>query len=396
MSESLIPYARQWIEDDDIEAVLTALRSPYLTTGPFVERFEDALAGYVGARHAVAMNSGTSALYSTLTCLGIGSGDEVIVPTLTFVATASAVLHTGARPVFADVESDTLLVDPEDVESRITSRTRAVIAVDYAGQPCDYDRLRTLCQKHGLALIADACHSLGASYRGRKAGSLADATVFSFHPVKPLTTGEGGAVTTDDPALAERLRRFRNHGIDRTWRERSAEDDFAYDVEEPGWNFRITDLQCALGLSQLRRCDEGRRRRERLVKIYSRELTPLSWILLPAIRDDAESSHHLFVALVDFAACGVKRSHVMEELARAGIGTNVHYRPAHLLSLMRKRLGTGYGLCPVAEKLYERLLSLPLYVGLEEEGVIEISRRLIQAVSRKPVHSESASAAHEA
>ncbi|HRR56836.1 MAG TPA: aminotransferase class I/II-fold pyridoxal phosphate-dependent enzyme, partial [Acidobacteriota bacterium] len=242
MPESLLPYARQWIEEEDVEAVVAALRSPLLTTGPLVERFEEALAAYVGAHHAVAVNSGTSALYSVLACLGIGPGDDVIVPTLTFVATASAVLHTGARPVFADIDPDTLLVDPDDVAAKVTSKTRAVIAVDYAGQPCDYDRLRRLCERHRLALIADACHSLGASYRGRKVGVLADASVLSFHAVKPITTGEGGAVTTDDATLAERLRRFRNHGIDRSWRERRAEDDLAYDVVELGWNFRIADF----------------------------------------------------------------------------------------------------------------------------------------------------------
>lgn len=395
MPESLLPYARQWIEEEDVEAVVAALRSPLLTTGPLVERFEEALAAYVGAHHAVAVNSGTSALYSVLACLGIGPGDDVIVPTLTFVATASAVLHTGARPVFADIDADTLLVDPDDVAAKVTSKTRAVIAVDYAGQPCDYDRLRRLCERHRLALIADACHSLGASYRGRKVGVLADASVLSFHAVKPITTGEGGAVTTDDATLAERLRRFRNHGIDRSWRERRAEDDLAYDVVELGWNFRIADFQCALGLSQLRRCDEGVRKRERLAKLYSRELGPIPWVRLPAIREDVVSSHHLFVPLVDFAGCGLRRSEVMEELARAGIGTNVHYRPVHLLSAMRERLGTGHGLCPVAERLYERLLSLPLYAGLEQEQVSIVSRKVIETLSRNPVSWETGPAVRE-
>lgn len=392
MPEAVLPYARQWIEEEDVEAVATALRSPLLTTGPLVEQFEAALAGYVGTRHAVAVNSGTSALYSVLACLGIGPGDEVIVPTLTFVATASAVLHTGARPVFADIDPNTLLVDPDDVAAKVSPRTRAVVAVDYAGQPCDYDRLRRLCTRYSLVLVADACHSLGASYRGRKAGSLADASVFSFHAVKPITMGEGGAVTTDDGTLAERLRRFRNHGIDRGWRERRPEDDQVYDVVELGWNFRITDFQCALGLSQLRRCDEGRRQRERLAKLYAQDLGPTPWVRLPVLREEVVSSHHLFVALVDFAGCGRRRSEVMEVLARAGIGTNVHYRPVHLLSAIRARLGTGAGLCPVAEKLAEQLLSLPLYAGLEPEEVGAISRRLIETLSGNSLSCETGAA----
>ena len=253
MADSFIPYGRQVIEEEDIAAVAEVLRSDWLTTGPMVDRFEQAFAAQVGARFAVANSNGTAALHLCMLAAGIGSGDEVIVAALTFVASANCARYLGATVVFADVRADTLTIDVAHVESLITPRTRAIVAVDYGGLPADLDELTGLAQRHGLMLVEDASHSPGADYRGRKVGSIAHLTSFSFHPVKHLTTGEGGMVTTNDAGLYERLRRFRNHGIDSDHRQREREGTWRYDMVDLGFNYRLNDIQCALGLSQLRR-----------------------------------------------------------------------------------------------------------------------------------------------
>ena len=238
-----LPYGRQWLDEDDIAAVGEVLHSDWLTTGPKVGDFEQAFAGFVGAKEAVTVCNGTAALHAAMYAVGIGPGDEVIVPPMTFAATANCVVFQGGTPIFADVNSDTLLLDPAQVESRITPRTKAVIAVDYTGQPCDYDALRTIADRHGLTLVADACHALGASYKGRPVGSLADLSTFSFHPVKHITTGEGGMITTGDPELARRMRVFRNHGITTDHRQREKQGSWFYEMVDLGYNYRLTDVQ---------------------------------------------------------------------------------------------------------------------------------------------------------
>jgi perosamine synthetase len=369
----MIPYGRQTIDTEDVRAVAEVLRSDWLTTGPAVEQFERAIAEFTGARHAVAVSSGTAALHAAVHALGIGPGDEVIVPPITFAATANAVVFEGGTPVFADVDPDTLLLDPAEVERKITPRTKAMIPVDYAGQPCDYDCLRAVTDRHGIALIADACHSLGAEYKGRRSGSLADMTAFSFHPVKHITTGEGGMVTTDDDELAARLRRFRNHGISTDHRQRAKAGSWFYEMEELGYNYRISDFQCALGTSQLHKLPGWIARRRRIAAAYDAALAACSWRPL-AVRPDVCHAWHLYVVQVS-----ADRAAAFGALRTAGIGVNVHYVPVHLHPFYRRRFGTGPGLCPRAEHAYERLLSLPMYPamrGAEVEAVIAAIRRL--------------------
>jgi perosamine synthetase len=361
----MIPYGRQSIDDEDVKAVAEVLRSDWLTTGPAVERFERAIADFTGARHAVAVSSGTAALHAAVQALDIGPGDEVIVPPMTFVATANAVVFQGGTPVFADVDPGTLLLDPAEVERTITPRTKAVIAVDYAGQPCDYDRLRAITDRHGLALVADACHALGAEYKGCRSGTLASLSAFSFHPVKHITTGEGGMVTTDDAGLAQRLRCFRNHGIGTDHRQRSEAGSWYYEMEELGYNYRLSDIQCGLGTSQLRKLPGWIARRREIAAAYdtafeSLPLTPLD------VRPEISHARHLYVVKV---AKEVDRNAVFQELRGAGIGVNVHYIPVHLHPFYRRRFGTGPGLCPQAERAYERLLSLPLYPRMQNADV---------------------------
>lgn len=369
----MIPYGRQSIDDADLRAVAEVLRSDWLTTGPVVERFEQAVAQFTGARYAVAVSSGTAALHAAVHALKIGPGDEVIVPPITFAATANAVVFQGATPVFADVDPCALLLDPAEVEGKITRRTRAIIAVDYAGQPCDYDCLRAIARRHGLALLADACHALGAEYKGKRAGALADLSVFSFHPVKHITTGEGGMVTTDDAALAERMRSFRNHGISTDHRQRSEAGSWFYEMEDLGYNYRLSDIQSALGMSQLSKLPVWLARRSEIAAAYDTALTRLPWKPL-ALRHGVRHAWHLYVVQVPHNRAGIFRV-----LREGGIGANVHYLPVYLHPFYRRRFGTGRGLCPVAERAYERVLSLPIYPSMSDkdvETVIEAVQRL--------------------
>lgn len=368
----MIPYGKQLIDEADIAAVVEALRSDWLTTGPAVAGFEKAFGDLVGAREAVAVSSGTAALHSAAFALGIGPGDEVIVPAMTFAASANCVAFQGGTLVFADVDSGTLLLDPVDAESRITARTRAIIAVDYAGQPCDYDALQAIADRRGIALLADACHSLGGAYRGRPVGTLARLSAFSLHPVKHITTGEGGMVTTDDPELAGRMRIFRNHGITTDHRQRERQGSWFYEMEFLGYNYRLTDFQCALGTSQLRKLLGWITRRKEIAAIYDSAFAGIPAVEPLAVRADVSHAYHLYVIRLDPGALRAGRADIFTALRTAGIGVNVHYIPVHLHPYYRRRFGTRSGMCPVAEAAYERILSLPMYPGMSDADVSEV------------------------
>ena len=473
-----IPYARQWIDEEDIQAVVEVLHSDWLTTGPKVAEFEKAFINFVGAKEAVAVNNGTAALHAAMYAIGIGLGDEVILSPMTFVATANAMVFQGGTPVFADVDPDTLLIDPTKLGEKITKRTKAIVAVDYAGQPCDYDALREIAERHSLILVADACHSLGAEYKGRNVGTLADLTVFSFHPVKHITTGEGGMVVTDNTELANRMRMFRNHGITRNpemftparqtlggvhpcpprlYQDRrgspltetqqttdngqrikdnnfqqatvngqrsTVNEQWYYEMQDFGYNYRITDIQCALGLSQLKKLPEFLRRRCEIAAKYDEALADIPGIEPLGLRSDvmpakhlakhqttsdihsssdamrhvypveslpngirspfhrgeghstgaprsmpSKHAYHLYVIKVDFKALEIDRTTVFQSLREKGIGVNVHYIPVHLHPFYRKKYHTGLGLCPVAEAGYEQIISLPMFPAMTDPDI---------------------------
>jgi perosamine synthetase len=374
----LLPYGRQSIDESDVAAVVAALRSDFLTTGPRVAAFERAFAERHASHHAVAVSNGTAALHITMAAFGFGPGDEVLVTPLTFAASANAVLYVGATPKFVDVEADTLLLDPVKVRAAITPRTRAIVAVDYAGHPADYDSLSAIASQHGLKLIADACHATGATYRGRSVGTLADASCFSFHPVKTITTGEGGLVTTADPAFAGKLRRLRHHGIDIDANTRSAMGSWVYEMVELGWNYRLTDVQCALGSSQLERLDGWLSRRRAIAAEYDRAFMNLELARPLAARDHVEHGRHLYVLQLAHEQLRGGRASVFAALRAEGIGVNVHYLPVHLHPYYRQTLGTGPGLCPVAEQAYEGLVSLPLFPAMTDADVADV----VAAVSK--------------
>ena len=370
--ERRLPYGRQWVDEADIQAVVEVLRSDWLTTGPKVAEFEQAFADFVGAREAVAVSNGTAALHAAMYAVGIGPGDEVIVSPMTFAATANCVVFQGGTPVFTDVDPDMLLLDPTQVEAEITPRTKAIIAVDYTGLPCDYDALRDIADRHGLILVADACHALGGSYKGRLVGSLADLSTFSFHPVKHITTGEGGMITTSDPELARRMRIFRNHGITTDHRQREQLGSWFYEMVDLGYNYRLTDIQCALGMSQLRKLPSWVARRQEIAQCYDAAFAEISGVEPLSVREDVSHAYHLYVIRLDMTQLRATRAEVFAALRAEGIGVNVHYIPVHLHPFYRERFGTGPGLCPVAEAAYERIITLPIFPRMNDGDVNDV------------------------
>jgi len=375
--DAFLPYGRQEIDDRDIQAVVEALTSDWLTTGPRVARFEEAFAGFCGAQEGVAVNSGTAALHCAMRALHLKPGDEVIVPAITFAASANAVLYEDATPVFADVEADTLLIDSKSVAEKITSRTRAIVAVDYGGQPADYDALRDLAGSRDIALVADSCHAPGALYKGRQTGTLGDISCFSFHPVKHLTTCEGGMAVTQSGELAQHMRRFRNHGIDSDHRAREAKGAHAYDMVELGYNYRLSDLQCALGLAQLTRLAGWVKARQAVAAWYEEALAGVPAAVPLKTRSDRTNAHHLYVVKLD---AGIDRDVVFARLRAAGIGANVHYAPVYLHSFYRNQ-GYERGLAPIAEAVSSQLLTLPMFPAMTRRDVGRVVETLVGAVS---------------
>ena len=365
-----LPYAHQSIDDHDIAAVTAALRSDWLTTGPRVPAFEQDLAAFTGARHAVAFSSGTAALHGAAAAAGLGPGDEAITTPMTFVATANAVVYVGAEPRFADIDPGTLLIRPDTVTAAITPRTKALLPVDYAGQPADYDALRTIADGAPggpLTIIADASHSLGATWGGRSVGTLADMTVLSLHPAKIMTTGEGGAVLTDNDDYADRLRRFRNHGIAT---ELAARRDWTYQMVDLGYNYRLTDIGAALGSSQLARIETFLARRRELAAHYLHRLAGHELLDPPVVLPEADPAWHFGFVQLRLDRLRVDRGAVFHALRAEGIGVNVHYIPVHRHPWYREAF-PGVSM-PVAESAYDRLLTVPLFASMTTADVDDV------------------------
>lgn len=390
-----IPYGRQSIDDADIEAVVKVLKSDYLTTGPAVAAFEKKVADYVGAKYAVAVSNGTAALHVACLAAGIGEGDEVITTPITFAASANCVLYCGGTPVFADIDPDTYNISPEELESKITPQTKAIIPVHYTGQPCDMDAILEIARKHDLLVIEDGAHALGASYKGKKIGSIADMTCFSFHPVKPVTTGEGGMIVTDNEELYRKLVLYRSHGITRDkdmmqqYEEQlhqssdpalqEAADMLRGDVIDPGgwyyqqlelgYNYRITDISCALGASQMDKLDRFLERRRQIAKKYDEAFADIPQIKTPWQQEGCQSGWHLYM----IQTMERSRREVFDGLRQAGIGVNVHYIPVYRHPYYQRNGYAGVH-CLNAEAFYERAISLPIFPGLtgqQQDYVIE-------------------------
>jgi perosamine synthetase len=383
--QTVLPYGTQWLDEDDIAAVNAVLRSDWLTTGPKISEFERAFADFVGTQEAVVVSSGTAALHAAMHALGIGPGDEVIVPAMTFAASANCVLFQRGIPVFVDVDPETLLIDTTELESRITPRTKCIVAVDYGGHPADYDKLVAISKRHGINVVADSCHSLGATYRGRRVGALAELTAFSLHPVKHITSGEGGVIATDDPQLARHMRTFRNHGITTDHRQREAQGSWFYEMQSLGYNYRLSDINCALALSQLRKLPGWVVKRQQIAKSYDDAFAHMDEVNPLLVRPGVSHAYHLYVVQFDLLKLNADRAMIFQSLRAENIGVNVHYIPVHLHPFYRTHLGTGPGLCPVAEAAYERIITLPMFPRMTQNDVndvIEAVRKVCKAYAR--------------
>ncbi len=372
-----IPYGHQSISNEDIQAVVEVLRSDYLTTGPKIEEFERAVSEYTGARYAVAIANGTAALHAACAAAGIGQGDEVIVTPNTFVASANCVLYCKGTPVFADIDSDTYNISPSEIRKKITDKTKAIVGVDFSGQPCEWDEIKDIAKEYGLITIEDAAHSLGADYKGKKVGTIADMTTLSFHPVKHITTGEGGMILTDSKEYYEALLMFRSHGITRDKQKLTKNDGpWYYEQLNLGYNYRITDIQCALGISQLKRLDKFVEKRRSLAFRYDKAFADLENIVTPTQRKGCHNSYHLYVIQVK----NKDRRQVFDALHKAGIGVNVHYIPVYTQPYYREH-GYREVNCSNAWEYYTRAISLPLYPDLtyeEQDYVIEKVRDAVK------------------
>lgn len=369
-----IPYGKQSIDEKDIQSVVDVLKSDYLTTGSKVPEFEKKVAGYVGAKYAVAVSNGTAALHAACFAAGINKGDEVITTPLTFAASANCILYCGAKVVFADIDNKTYNISPKEIEKNITSNTKVILPVHYTGQPCDMDAIYDIANKYNFIVIQDAAHALGADYKGKKIGSLPDMTIFSFHPVKHITTGEGGMILTNNENFYKRLILFRSHGITRDkYLLNNNEGDWYYEQQILGYNYRITDIQCALGISQMDKLDAFITKRRFLVERYNNAFENIKGVRIPFTMNGCNSSWHLYVIQVE------NRKLVFDNLRKANIGVNVHYIPVYKHPFYQEN-GYGNVICENTEKVYRHIISLPLYPSLttkQQDYVIEKVIRFI-------------------
>jgi dTDP-4-amino-4,6-dideoxygalactose transaminase len=381
---SFLPYALPSIGEEEIAEVVDSLRSGWITTGPKVKRFESEFAEYVGAEHTIAVSSCTAGLHIALTALGIGPGDEVIVPTLTFCSSANVVVHLGARPVLVDVGEDFNIV-PDEVEAAITPRTKVIMPVHYSGQASQLNAIYSIAGRHGLAVVEDAAHAVGAAYMGKKIGSarlfeslmngapVKCAAVFSFYATKNMTTGEGGMITTGDGALAERMRLLTLHGMSRdAWKRYTTAGSWYYEVVEAGYKANMTDIQAALGIHQLRRLDGFIEARQRYARIYDRAFATVAEVETPILHADRSHIYHLYAVRLQLERISIDRARFIEELRERHIGTSVHFIPVHLHPYYQKRFSYRVGSLPCAEALYESVISLPLYPRMTEADVEDV------------------------
>jgi UDP-4-amino-4,6-dideoxy-N-acetyl-beta-L-altrosamine transaminase len=354
-----IPYGLQWIDEEDIDEVVSVLKSDWITTGPKIKEFEDALCSYVGCRYCAAVNSGTSALDIAVQSLDLPQGSEIITTPFTFVATSNAIIYNGHKPVFADICSDTFNIDPDDIRKKITPKTKAIIYVDFAGHPCDIKEIKEIAKEYDLYLIEDACHAIGAEYEHEKVGNFADITIFSFHPVKHITTGEGGAVVTNNKELYDKLLLLRSHGIDKNALDRYGPNaSWAYDMKCLGRNYRITDFQAALGISQLKKLDAFIERRVELASMYRELMSDIEFIRLPVVKNNIRHAWHIYTVLLHES---IDRDDFFKYMRASGIGVNVHYIPVYKHSYYIQNFDINKNDFPVAEDVFNRIITLPLY-----------------------------------
>lgn len=375
-------YGHQWIDEEDIKAVNEVLRSDFITCGPNVDKVEKELAEYVQAKYAVVVSNGTAALHCACMAIGIKPGDEVITTSMTFAASANCVRYCGGTVVFADIDPETYNISPQSIREKITERTKAVVAVDFTGQAVEHEEIRKICDEHGLVFIEDAAHAIGTTYNERPVGSLADMTCFSFHPVKTITSGEGGAITTNDAELHKKLVLAHAHGIthDEKWLEKESEGHWYYEMQELGYNYRMTDFQAALLGSQLKKIDKFAHRRSIISSYYDKEFAKVPEIILQKEIPESETVRHLYIIQLDLEKLSCTRRQFFDAMCAERVRPQVHYIPVYYFPYYKK-LGYEKGLCPHAERLYERILSLPLYPAMTDEDAVDVVRVVKKIVS---------------
>jgi perosamine synthetase len=372
-NSKFIPFHIPVIEEDEIQSVVETLKSGWLTTGRNVKTFEENFARYVGCKHAVAVNSGTAALHIALDAVGISEGDEVIVPAMTFAATAEVVLYFKARPVLVDCEPDTFNLDPSKIEAAITSKTKAIIPVHFGGQACDMDQILDIAKKRKLRVIEDAAHALPATHHGRTIGTIGDITCFSFYATKTITTGEGGMATTENPEWAERMRIMSLHGISHdAWKRYTKEGSWYYEILYPGFKYNLTDIAAAIGIQQLKKCNEFWEARQRIAMNYAKAFADLQEIQLPACRNGVQHAWHLFVIQLNLERLKIDRNQFIEALREKEIGTSVHFIPLHLHPYYRDKFGYKPEDFPNASAIFDRIISLPIYPKMTEGNVRDV------------------------
>jgi UDP-4-amino-4,6-dideoxy-N-acetyl-beta-L-altrosamine transaminase len=361
-----LPYGLHSLDEEDIKAVVKALKGDWITTGPTIPEFEQTLCDYIGCKHAIVVNSGTSALDIAIATLKLPPGSEVITTPFTFVASANAILYNNCKPIFADIEKETRNINPQEIEKKISDKTKAILFVDFAGHPCEIKEIRELAEKHDLYLIEDAAHALGAEYRGQKIGASSHMTMLSFHPVKHITTGEGGAIVTNDDRFVEPLRQFRNHGLDRTTLDRfGPKAGWAYDVKRLGRNYRMTDFQAILGISQLKKLDSFLSKRERIAQIYNERFAALHQFEIPTVKPYVRHAWHIYTVLVK----DLNRDEFYQKMREQNIGVNVQYIPIYHFSYYQDHFNNSAKAYPVTEDVFTRILVLPLFPKMEESDI---------------------------
>jgi UDP-4-amino-4,6-dideoxy-N-acetyl-beta-L-altrosamine transaminase len=375
-----LPYGHQWIDEEDIEEVVKVLKSDWITTGPNIEEFENALCRYIGCKYAVAVNSGTSALDIAVQTLNFPEGSEVITSPFTFVATSNALLYNSLKPVFVDIEKNTRNINPDEIRKKIIEKTKAIIYVDYAGHPCDIEEIKAIAKEHGLYLIEDASHAIGAEYKGKRVGNFADMTIFSFHPVKHITTGEGGAVVTSNEEFDERLKMLRNHGIDKSALDRfGPRAGWAYDLKFLGRNYRITDFQAVLGISQLKKLDGFIKRRKEIVKMYNEAFVDVPEIETPIIKSYVKPAWHIYTVLLN----GINRDEFFSKMRERNIGVNLHYIPIYRFSYYQEHFNIDSKDFPVTEEVFSRIVTLPLFPKMGDEEVTYVINTVREMIAEK-------------
>lgn len=371
--DNFLPYGTQSLDQEEIDEVIDSLKSDWITTGPKMRLFENKFKNYIGSKYAVAVNSGTAALHIATSAIDVNPGDEVIATPLTFVASANCIVYRGGKPVFADIKKDTYNINPEEIEKKITSKTKAIIPVHFAGQPCDMDEINEIAEKHDLYVIEDAAHAIDAKYKGKKIGTISDLSIFSFHPVKNITTAEGGMVTTNNDDLYEKLLMYRTHGISKDAVKRFGKSGgFYYDMKYLGYRYNMSELHAALGIHQLDKLKSFQKRRRDIVKIYNEKLQKLDEIKIPFKKKNVKHSWHLYVIQLKLEKLKVDRDYIFKALREENIGVNVHYIPVHYHSYYKNKFNLRKGILPNVEWLFPRLLTIPLFPKMTNNDVSDV------------------------